>query len=437
MNHKLRASESDADAGFVAHLASEYKLQFHSATTDVTQHAAGAAQSIETAARELRYNFFRKLVGENSTPVLDKLVTGHTLDDQAETVLMRIIRGTGMRGLRAIQTRLEFERENGTGEIIRPLLDVRRRQLVAYLQELGQGWREDATNLDRKFTRNRVRHLLLPLLEEEFNPSIAERLAELAEIARGEQDYWDTEAAGWMDTGVHWAEPERTRLVQLLPAASQPSLSPKTQASNAIIDLLWLLSEPLAVQRRIIKSVGDEAGLALEFKQVEDILRFGTEESGGGKELALPHGWKVCREEDHLEFAGPSASLKVSHDYQYRLDVPGEVVAPEAGSIFQAVQGQLLQDCDPEHLFSPEHLERPLLVRNWRPGDRFWPAYTKQPRKIKELLQQHHVAEPDRKSWPVIVSGTEIIWVRGLPGRAHFRPEAGKPAILIREVSTE
>lgn len=439
LNHKLRAGESDADAEFVTNLAREHKLQLHSAATDVAEHAEQSGISIETAARELRYRFFRQLLGEDSSakPPLDKIVTGHTLDDQAETVLMRIIRGTGMRGLRAIQPRLEFEREDGTGEIIRPLLEVRRRQLEAYLRELGQGWREDVTNQDPKFTRNRVRHTLLPLLENEFNPAIAGRLAELAEIARGEEDYWDNEAAGWTETGIHWTAPQASQLVQLTsvqPGGAESSKS-KITPENAIVDLLWLLSEPLALQRRIIKSIDDRIGLGLEFKHVEEILEFACSESVNAKEIALPKGWRVRREEDHLEFLAASEPKPALQDYHYELNVPGELTVPEARIILQAVHVRSGDISNPgEHLFDSAQLGTKLLVRNWRPGDRFWPAHTKQPKKIKELLQERHLPESERKLWPVIVSGHEIVWVRGFPGPSGFRPKPGRPVILIREL---
>ena len=436
LNHQLRGVQSDQDADFVSSIALDHKLQLHSSTADVAQHSASSKISIETAARELRYEFFGNLLEHEGSgnPVLDKIATGHTLDDQAETVLMRIIRGTGMRGLRAIQPQLVFE--DAPGEIIRPLLDVRRSELECYLRVIGQGWREDCTNRDPSFTRNRIRHLLLPLLEGEFNPALAERLSELAEIARGEEDYWDNEAAGWMETGIHWAAPEKSQLVQLRAAGSILAPSANSTPENAIVDLLWLLSEPLAVQRRIVKSVSEQAEINLEFKHVNEILRFAGGE--GGRELALPGGWKLRREEDHLEFLAPSTRSPETPDYEYELSVPGEIAAPELGSVFQAVSvADPAAHENAEHLFNSERLSASLLVRNWRPGDRFWPAHTRQPKKLKELFQDRHIAEADRKSWPVILSGNEIVWVRGFPGRAHFGAEPGKPGVLIREIPAE
>ena len=128
---------------------------------------------------------------------------------------MRMIRGAGLRGLGGIHPRIPVEDDDGEvcGEIIRPLLSLRRRELEQYLKDIGQPWREDSTNADERFTRNRVRKLVVPLLEQEFNPAVAESLAELAEIARGEEDYWDNEISGWLGTTVHWSEPDWARAV--------------------------------------------------------------------------------------------------------------------------------------------------------------------------------------------------------------------------------
>ncbi len=245
-NHKLRGAESDADQEFVAGLAREHRLEFYCSSGDVAGLAAEQHSGIEATAREMRYEFFRRLLGgegtsaakaaldsgfdrgaempalsERSAPkgaappkgVLDKVATGHTPDDQAETVLMRLIRGTGMRGLGGIYPRITVdsdEDEEEHGEIIRPLLGIRRRELEQYLCEIKQPWREDATNSDSAFTRNRVRKLILPTLEKEFNPAIVESLSELAEIARDEEDYWENEVSGWLGTVVQWSQPEWT-----------------------------------------------------------------------------------------------------------------------------------------------------------------------------------------------------------------------------------
>ncbi len=490
-NHKLRGAESDADQAFVAALARAHDLEFYVDADDVAGHAAEERVSVETAARELRYGFFRSLLEHpaeiprlakelrrgapngSSSADLSKIVTGHTLDDQAETVLMRVIRGAGLRGLGGIHPRLLVEDEDGEicGEIVRPLLAVRRRELEQYLKDIGQTWREDSTNADDHFTRNRVRKLIVPLLEKEFNPAVAENLSELAEIARGEEDYWDNEVAGWMGTTVHWSEPEWARakpgvdgLVQigagvLAPTESSSLTTPTSRANdarkmghpaadsdlrsridnapwlvaNASVSRAWLLSEPAAVQRRLVKAIGERAGIPLEFKHVEEILRFAAED-GSGKELSLPLGWKGVREPEELVLVTPDLREEPPlQDYEYELPMSIPVAVVEAGLIIEA--RRIPADADagynPDHLLIAESVPGPLRVRNWRPGDRFWPAHTKSPKKVKELLQERHVAQPERKFWPVVVSGDQIVWLRGFPVPAKFRAKAGGEAILI------
>lgn len=458
LNHKLRGEESDRDEEFVRDLARTQQLEFYTREADVEWRAAEEHISIEAAARELRYGFFEDILGASPTVgmPLDKVATGHTMDDQAETVLMRVIRGTGMRGLRSIQPRIPVEDETGqlSGEIIRPLLRVRRHEVEQYLGAISQPWREDSTNAEPKFTRNRVRHVLMPLLEGEFNPGVVEGLAELAEIARQEEDYWDGEAAGWLGTAVQWSEPEWARGVyanpvpdSLVQIGAKPMLpdektiqrlqEPGPAATNASISRGWFLSEPIAVQRRVIKAVAETVGLPLEFKHVEAVLRFAAEENGAGKGLDLPLGWCVQRERDALVFVTPDLRAQERvRDYEYQLRVPGRTVVPEIYAAIEAVRvnGNEQAGCNPDELFDPALLADPLTVRNWRPGDRFWPAHTKAAKKIKELLQEKHLPEYRRRSWPVVVSGGEIIWVLGFAGREQYRPAEGTDAVQIRAV---
>jgi tRNA(Ile)-lysidine synthase len=492
-NHKLRGAESDADQEFVAQLAREHELHFHVASGDVTQLAADEHSGLEAAARELRYGFFRQLLGSDDVDEIDpaipqglksaslvelngtaeavpfpnplnKIATGHTLDDQAETVLMRLIRGTGLRGLGAIHPRILIEQEDGEshGEVIRPLLAIRRRQLERYLADIKQPWREDPTNADAKFTRNRVRSLVLPLLEREFNPTVVENFAELAAIARDEEDYWENEISGWLGTVVQWSEPAWTRevqdisFVQIEPAGGGPdecrpmdlSLRSRIAAApwlvmNASVSRPWLLTEPRAVQRRVIKAIGEQSGFPLEFKHIEEILRFAAEDGPTGKELSLPLNWKIRREPEAMIFLTPDLrrNQEPVPDYEYALPIPGRVFAFEAGGIIEALRiaperqpaeynpQQLLRD----DLLRADLLSAQLIVRNWRPGDRFFPAHTKSPKKIKELLQEKHVPQPERRLWPVVVSGNEIVWMRGFPVPANFRAKAGEEAVLIQE----
>ena len=450
-NHKLRGAESDDDERFVSKLAQEFDLELHVSSGDAAAEASASGVSLETAARNLRYAFFGELLSEQfgRPPTLDKIATGHTLDDQAETVMMRIVRGTGMRGLGGIYPVYELEQDDEfVGEVIRPLLGARHDELRRYLKDIGQEWREDSSNSNPRFMRNRFRHLLMPMLEREFNPSVAEGLSELAAIARGEEDYWQNEIAGWMGTAIHWSEPDWAKpgpqgLVQLQPFDPHGQERRGESGSlvmNATVDRMWLLSEPPAVQRRAIKAVGDLAGVPLEFKHVEEVLRFAGDDENAGKRLSLPLGWSVELEPAALMFRTPDLRKqdRTPTDYQYPLPVPGRAIVPEADVVIEAVRVVLgAEDASPDldQLFDPSLLPGDLHVRNWRPGDRFWPAHTKSVKKIKELLQERHITGSSRKVWPVLAAGEEIVWLRGFPIPEALRAKNPGGAILIRDRS--
>jgi tRNA(Ile)-lysidine synthase len=358
---------------------------------------------------------------------------------------MRVVRGTGMRGLAGIYPILEIEQESDfVGEVVRPLLCLRHEELRGYLKEIGQAWREDSSNADARYTRNRLRHRVMPILEKQFNPAVQQSLSELAEIARAEEDYWLNEVAGWMGTAIHWTEPEwaqsgQQELVQLQPF--NPELRERRQepgplVMNATLDRLWLLSEPLAVQRRAIKAVGELAQFPLEFKHVEQILRFASEENASAKTLSLPLGWSVMWEPAALTFLIPDLRSQESSpaDYEYVLPVPGRAIVSEADSVIEAVRVEEageMKEYNPDHLLDPSRLSNELRVRNWRPGDRFWPAHTKISKKIKELLQEHRVTGAARKTWPIVVSGSDVVWVKGFAVPESHRAHDQK-AVLIR-----
>jgi len=187
VNHQLRGADSDADEQFVRDLAASFRLPCRTLAIDVKAQASRTGENLEAVARRLRYDFLIRIAQENNA---DWVATGHTADDQAETVLHRLLRGAGIQGLRGIA----HERTLAPGiRLVRPLLDTTREEIIAYLESLNQPWREDATNRDPAFTRNRIRHQLLPLLRS-FNPAIAEVLGRLAAQA-GEVHLEELEAA--------------------------------------------------------------------------------------------------------------------------------------------------------------------------------------------------------------------------------------------------
>src|SRR6266480_810042 len=191
-NHKLRGAEADADEQFVADLVRQNKLELYRESGDVEGYAAEKHLSLEAAGREMRYAYFSRLLESG----LDRVATAHTLDDQAETVLLKLVRGAGTRGMAGIYPQLPVHGSQFSGKtIVRPLLGTTRKELEAYLKGLGQGWREDSSNRDLRHSRNRVRHGIMPRLERHLNPAVRETLAEVAEIARAEEQSWQREVA--------------------------------------------------------------------------------------------------------------------------------------------------------------------------------------------------------------------------------------------------
>src|SRR5436309_7770553 len=421
-NHKLRGLEADADEQFVAELASQNKLEFHRESGDVTAYSAAKHLSLETAAREMRYGFFNQLLAEGRG---NRVATAHTLDDQAETVLLRVVRGAGTRGIAGIYPQLSVSssqfsvggqasvagRQQVCSSIVRPLLGVRRKELEAYLIAEGQKWREDSSNRDLQHARNRVRHGILPRLERNLNPAVREILAETAEIARAEEEYWNAEVG------------------RILEAAGR-----RLRDTGATVGLRSFAGLPLALQRRLARAAAENFGLRLEFRHVEEILDLIS--NGCPGKAALPDGWMASIDKGELKFEPAPQISESIHDYRYLLPVPGKVPVPETGTLFEAmlISAEKRAACNAENLLDSGAAAGELTVRNWRPGDRVWPAYPKAPKMAKELLQEKHVTGDERKLWPVIVSGDEIVWVRGFPTPARLQPrQSVKNVIAIRE----
>ncbi|MBV9572480.1 MAG: tRNA lysidine(34) synthetase TilS, partial [Acidobacteriales bacterium] len=348
--------------------------------------------------------------------------------DQAETVLMRVVRGAGSRGLAGIYPRLAVEDNDlmpanvadcrpPKKSIVRPLLQATRSELEGYLAELRQEWREDSSNRDLRHARNRVRHGILPRLERNLNRGARQSLADTAEIARAEEEYWAGEVSRLM-----------------------PQL---WNRQNAVLNLASLKPLAIALQRRIVRRAAESLGLRLSFRQGEEILEMTsaetvTTEATPAKSLELPQGRRVIRDKSELRFEVPRPAELTGRDYSYRLPVPGHIEVPEASAYFEAVlilptEARSGAGYNREQLLDATHLGTELVVRNWRPGDRFWPAHTKSSTKVKELLQDRHLAGRERKLWPVVTSGDQIIWMRGFPVPQQCMSREGAKALLIRE----
>jgi len=417
-HHQIRGVEADADAQFVRDLAGRFGLEFHFGSGDAPSCSRDRKVSLETAARELRHRWFAQLLEDRKA---EKIATAHTLDDQAETVLMRIVRGAGTRGLAAIAP---VHREK---HLIRPLLEVSRADIQSYLDSLKQAWREDSSNRDLSHTRNRLRHELLPQLEREFNPSIKRTLSDLAEVARAEEQFWNTQVAALLPRLMREGKPTRS-------GRRNTGDASKTMA----LDLAELRALPLALARRVLRAaVEREFGVELEFKHTEKAVQF-LSRGHRSKASGLPGGLEMTLTFRELQLS------RVCEDeagaYQYRLPVPGEIEVPEISCKVYArlihVGKARVSGYNPAQLLDRALLAPELTVRNWRAGDKFLPAHSRSPKKVKELLQParlgRELSVAERRRWPVIESGGQIVWMRGFQPGAAVSDEA-KEAVLIEE----
>ncbi len=400
LNHNLRGEESREDAEFVRRLSAEFGLPI----TVGEAHPAESADNLEQAAREARRAFFREAI---SAGAVERVALGHTRSDQAETVLFRLLRGAGSAGLAGIRP--------VTAEgLIRPLIEIDRAEVEAFLQERGVSWREDSTNASRAFARNRIRHDLLPLLEREWNPAVRETLADTAEWARAEEEYWAVETGRL--AGAHLTEAQGAILVRAE-------------------DLRCL---PLAAARRLVRYAvarvrGDLRGIG--FRHIEAAIDMARALEGHGR-FQLP-GLDVYRSFDWLRFGRPGTDTLENRNYEIEPEVPGRVVLPSGSEIFleliEIKQSLGLSDCvynGGKGGLDWELISGPLRLRNWRPGDQYQPLGISGAEKIKTLFQTARVPLWERRHWPVLAVGDAIVWARRFGPAARYAAGPGTRRIL-------
>jgi tRNA(Ile)-lysidine synthase len=292
VHHGLRGEEADADLAFVRELCERLEVPLHIHHAGVAERVArsreaGAAETIEEAARELRYECFGRVIAEGHA---DSVLTAHTLDDQAETVFMKLLRGAWTEGLSGIHPVVQVqgtanreqglgnrEQRAGGGRIVRPLLGVRRVELEDYLRGRGQPWRTDSSNADEAFRRNRVRHHLMPLLRE-YNPSIDQALANLAELARDDEARWQAEVGRILPQVLLPGKPVRGGGRAVSTAAGEPG--------SIALEIERLRGFDPAMRRRVVRAAARSLGARLSFDETSRLLAlagFGTDPTVSAK----------------------------------------------------------------------------------------------------------------------------------------------------------
>jgi tRNA(Ile)-lysidine synthase len=405
LNHGLRGDESRQDEQFVRQLAARLALPAAVRAVDV----AASADNLEQAARHARLAFFRE---QMTACGLARIATGHTRDDQAETVLFRFLRGAGGAGLAAIRP--------VTAEgMVRPLLDVGRADIERYLRESGIAWREDSSNSSLQFARNRIRHQLLPQLAREWNPGIRETLHRAADWALAEEQYWDAEI-GRM-AGQFLVEREGTVLVR----------------AEILVQL------PLAVARRLVRRALERAKgdlLGVDFGHIAAIMKLASSPLGHGRVQAPGVG--VERSLDWLRFLSSSGARDACSGYRLAAPVPGLVRVPGTGI---AISLELLEKAEtlelPDSVYNSgtgcvdwRILSGSLQIRNWRPGDQYQPKGSAGEEKIKTLFQKARIPRWERRHWPVVTDGSAIVWARKFGAAMRFAATPACTTVLrIRE----
>jgi len=413
VNHQLRGRESAQDQQFVADLCTQAGLPFVSSSVDVAGRAATAGDNLEQTGRRVRYEFFRQLIEEGR---FDKIAVGHTLSDQAETVLYRLLRGSGSAGLAGIRPVLD-------GAIVRPLIGASRQQVLAYLKTGGFKWREDESNRDLNRDRNRIRHELLPALTSEWNPNLTDLLGHLAHWAQDEETYWE----GIMTTlgAEHLIEDcDGIRIS----AGSLSALAPA--AARRLV-------------RHAIKSVrGDFRGIG--FGHVESVLELARSPAGSG-EVQLP-ALRVIRSFGELRLTAVLPEVEtLPPDYSFLVEPPGSFAGPWGATLVtlklynrENLKAERGYNTGCRGVLDWDKVPKPLRIRNWRPGDSYHPQRLAGPRKIKSLFQESKVAVWRRERWPVIVAGNQtgsealeqIVWTREFGAASAYAADQSSRVLL-------
>jgi tRNA(Ile)-lysidine synthase len=435
-NHQLRGPEADADEDFAAHLAAKSRLEIVIGREDVAKAAREHGWNIEDAARRLRYGFFQREIEEGRATCV---AVAHTADDQAETVLAHLFRGTGLKGLAGIYPQV--------GSIVRPLLETRREDLRKFLRENRQTWREDATNRDIRRLRARIRENLLPVVERDFSPAIVGHLGELARFAREEETFW---AALVEDCFFARCKKSGEAVSMAIPDLLAP-LGPLTQLRAPTSHTTGFASaRPLTerlIRRLYQETRGDCRDLAAD--HVERVIRLATESSSGCR-VELPGRIVAERVFNDLIFSHQESAVMAASSlettphqnaYQYNVSLPDRgaitVSVRELGTSFRLkVIDWPTAERDTKRdgkVLDAALLRTPLILRNWRPGDAYRPYGRRRSRKLKQMFLAERVPGRERPAWPVLESGGRVIWARGMLAAQDFCAGKGTQRGLVIE----
>ena len=401
LHHGLRGADADADQAFVEAFAARLGVPCVTRRDDVAARATGARESIEAAARRARYAF---LAGAAESVGATRIATGHTADDQAETLLLRLLRGAGLQGLSGIRPQ--------NGNVIRPLLDAARADIEAFLRESGETWRDDASNADVAIPRNRVRHDLIPLLRDIAGPSITAVLARTASLVRDDAGELDRQAIEMARRDVLLDDTGTRLAVEGLEAAGP------------------------AFGRRIVRAAL-AAAAAGHFHSLEHVEAVRSLIKAGAPSRVQVPGATAHREGRVIRIESASVEGRLA-PFEAALEVPGSVDVPAVGMSVTAEAGTAAgfpHDARGDRVAVQGVESRRLWVRNRRPGDAFRPLGAPGRRKVQDLFTDRKVARSQRDRVPLVVDENgRIVWVVGHAIADEFRVTSPGGRVLLLKV---
>ncbi|MBC8548832.1 MAG: tRNA lysidine(34) synthetase TilS [Candidatus Brocadiales bacterium] len=411
LNHSIRGRESDEDEQFVSTLAEKYEVPLITEKRDIREIARERKISLEEAARDERYKFFESAAEKMGANVI---AAGHNADDNAETILHRIIRGTGITGVSGIRPKRKLTPISAIS-LVRPLLFTWRKDIIAYLKEENLSYRVDSTNIEKDKLRNKIRMELIPQLEENYNAKIKKSLVTLGETAVQNCDYLEAKAKGLFEDVLMNRE-----------MITEASASVDKSVDKIVLDIHKLKESPQILQQMVIKEAILRLDIPLKklgYKNYKDILN--TLNSG---KTAVNNSVK-----EYLNVTIEGNELRLSKN---RYCAEGNLVLSETEIKVPGETGLVDMDCrvkteireinngfleefkrnktNYEEAVDLDKISMPLAIRTRRPGDRFWPLGSRGVKKIKDFFIDKKVHMMERDTVPIITMNGQPIWIVGL-----------------------
>lgn len=380
INHGLRGEESNEDEKYSRDLSEKMGVAFVSHKIDKTDMKKGV--SPEDYYRRQRYSFLNKVAKEQRAK---KIALGHNLQDQAETVLLNLLRGSGLEGLKGILPIRD-------GKFIRPLIEVSRREIIYFLKARGIQYRQDSSNESKKYLRNKIRGELIPYIKEKFNPKIEENLAQTAEILRNEDEFIRQ---------------------YVLEAMDSPYI--KRQKNLISLSIAYINKLPRAIRLRLFKALleslnPEKNGFSfIHIKSLENL----AQRKGSGKRISLPRDIAARREYDNLILERKKTCPK-RIEYEYAIKIPGaiNIQARKLTIRLQTTDRDYIDWGSENKVYMDlDKISLPLILRNRRDGDWFQPLGMKGRKKIKTFFIDRKIPRNERDKIMLIADQISVVWI--------------------------